>query len=320
MDAVRDWLGNGAKNRERFFLEDNGQSSDSCILSVGGIFHFRISFSSPFTISLANESSSRVLGKFITKANKTSHNSVGSALDTATEAYASIADELDEELANDDDDEDTEVEEDDAFDVANREAIQAAKDSRLAAQIEMEAHFLKIRQDFDIEGMNKASVERILSDYSRVHGHSHFGWNASPMGRNLQKWTITLFNFEGDLKKDMERVKARTGKDTIDMEMTFPANYPYDPPFLRVVRPRFQLRTGRVTIGGSICTQLLTSEGWKPIYDVESIIESIRQQITDEKSGARIDHDNRSDYTLQEAQEAFTRVAAYHKEKGWDDN
>lgn len=34
------------------------------------------------------------------------------------------------------------------------------------------------------------------------------------------------------------------------------------PPFVRVVRPRFQFRTGHVTIGGSICMELLTLSGW----------------------------------------------------------
>jgi len=41
-------------------------------------------------------------------------------------------------------------------------------------------------------------------------------------------------------------------------------DYPVDPPFVRVVRPRFAFHSGHVTIGGSICMELLTRSGWSP--------------------------------------------------------
>ena len=31
---------------------------------------------------------------------------------------------------------------------------------------------------------------------------------------------------------------------------------------MRVIRPRFAFHTGHVTVGGSICIELLTSSGW----------------------------------------------------------
>lgn len=42
--------------------------------------------------------------------------------------------------------------------------------------------------------------------------------------------------------------------------MIFPPNFPFAPPFIRVIRPRFMFRTGHVTIGGSICTEMLTNK------------------------------------------------------------
>ena len=42
--------------------------------------------------------------------------------------------------------------------------------------------------------------------------------------------------------------------------------------YIRVLRPRFQFRTGHVTLGGSICTQLLSNEGWNPMYRLEQIL------------------------------------------------
>ena len=55
------------------------------------------------------------------------------------------------------------------------------------------------------------------------------------------------------------------------MHVVFPPDYPFAPPFIRVLRPRFAYRTGHVTLGGSICTQLLTRSGWSPFNTLESV-------------------------------------------------
>jgi hypothetical protein len=51
-------------------------------------------------------------------------------------------------------------------------------------------------------------------------------------------------------------------QEHITLHVTFPPNFPFSPPFIRVVRPRFAFRTGHVTVGGSICTLMLTNDGW----------------------------------------------------------
>jgi ubiquitin-conjugating enzyme E2 Q len=73
-----------------------------------------------------------------------------------------------------------------------------------------------------------------------------------------------LFSIDekSDLAKDMREYKKKTSNDHILLEMKFSAEYPHVPPFVRVVKPRFQFRTGHVTIGGSICMELLTKSGW----------------------------------------------------------
>jgi hypothetical protein len=49
-----------------------------------------------------------------------------------------------------------------------------------------------------------------------------------------------LFGFEGDLAADMKKMNV----DSIVMEFTFPNNFPFGPPFCRVLRPRFRFMTG----------------------------------------------------------------------------
>ena len=54
--------------------------------------------------------------------------------------------------------------------------------------------------------------------------------------------------------------------------------YPFEPPFVRVVRPRFKRQTGFV-MNGALCMELLTKDGWNPINDIESVIVSIRSLL-----------------------------------------
>jgi hypothetical protein len=45
---------------------------------------------------------------------------------------------------------------------------------------------------------------------------------------------------------------------------------PFSPPFIRVVEPRFAFHTGHVTIGGSICMELLTRRSF--LCDLPSLL------------------------------------------------
>ena len=58
----------------------------------------------------------------------------------------------------------------------------------------------------------------------------------------------------------------------------FTSQYPFEPPFVRVVRPRFKKQTGFV-MNGALCMELLTNDGWNPVNDIESVIVSIRSLL-----------------------------------------
>ena len=58
---------------------------------------------------------------------------------------------------------------------------------------------------------------------------------------------MELGDFPADtpLGKDLERYALRTSrKPVITMEMKFPKDYPMNPPFVRILRPRFKFLTG----------------------------------------------------------------------------
>jgi ubiquitin-conjugating enzyme E2 Q len=103
------------------------------------------------------------------------------------------------------------------------------------------------------------------------------GFSLAPSSEDsMDLWTIKLFQFdeESNLSKDMRVLNI----DHIQLEMKFPDQYPFEPPFVRVVRPRFKRQTGFV-MNGALCMELLTKEGWNPINDIESVIVSIRSLL-----------------------------------------
>lgn len=105
------------------------------------------------------------------------------------------------------------------------------------------------------------------------------------------------------------------GVAAIVLEICFADNHPYDPPFVRVVRPRFAMHTGHVTVGGSICTKLVTTDGWRSDMSTEALLRSILENMSDGNATIEMNPSLRSfDYTLEEALTAFKRVAAFH---GW---
>lgn len=100
----------------------------------------------------------------------------------------------------------------------------------------------------------------------------------------------------------------------IVLELQFADNHPSDPPFVRIVRPRFQQYTGHITVGGSICSKLVTADGWRPNISTESLLRTILEAMND--GNAKIEPTDMSayDYTIEEAVSAYERVASFH---GW---
>ena len=74
---------------------------------------------------------------------------------------------------------------------------------------------------------------------------------------------------------------------TVLLELRFPPDFPTHPPFVRVLAPRFVMHTGHVTVGGSICAELLTSGGWSAGIKVDTLLETIRLLLVE--GGGRVD-------------------------------
>ncbi|KAL6063746.1 Ubiquitinconjugating enzyme subfamily protein [Balamuthia mandrillaris] len=164
-------------------------------------------------------------------------------------------------------------------------------------------------------GYESSSVQAIIQEYREIlkTDREERGYDASPLNDNIAQWELKLFGIPKDepLWADMQRL----GVEYITLHVTFPPNYPFNPPFIRVVRPRFAFRTGHVTVGGSICTLMLTNDGWVATYRLPQVIVDIRAMLT--AGGGRLDTSQGSDYSESEAMVAFQRMLSTHGWKHW---
>jgi ubiquitin-conjugating enzyme E2 Q len=140
---------------------------------------------------------------------------------------------------------------------------------------------------------------------------------------NLYQWIVQLHSFDPTLPlaKDMKTA----GVTSVVLELRFGPDYPYSPPFVRVVRPRFlpfiEGGGGHVTAGGAMCMELLTSSGWSPVSSMESVFLQVRMAMCNlEPRPARL-HPNVvagkgkwGDYGVSDAIDAYVRAARTH---GW---
>jgi ubiquitin-conjugating enzyme E2 Q len=82
----------------------------------------------------------------------------------------------------------------------------------------------------------------------------------------------------------------------LQYEVIFSDNFPFDPPFIRVVFPRFAFRTGHITVGGSICMESLTPSGWSSARSLESYFVEVLSLLN--AGDARLDLVNLIPYSI----------------------
>ncbi|CAK8693980.1 ubiquitin-conjugating enzyme E2 Q2-like [Clavelina lepadiformis] len=177
------------------------------------------------------------------------------------------------------------------------------------------------RKDY-ISGRVSGSVQasdRLLKELKAIYKSESFKkgcYNVELVNDSLYEWHVQILKVdpESNLHADLKKLKAKNGTASIIMGISFRDNFPFDPPFVRVVCP--VLNGGFVLGGGAICMELLTKQGWSSAYSIESLIMQIMATLV--KGKARIHFGaSESAYSLSKAQQSFQRLVQIHEKNGW---
>jgi ubiquitin-conjugating enzyme E2 Q len=104
-------------------------------------------------------------------------------------------------------------------------------------------------------------------------------------------------------------------KSQIQFEITFPGSYPFEPPFIRIILPRFIDLTTFVTKGGSICMENITNSksnsGYNPTMSVENLLVAIHSLMLS-NDNVSLDLENGNPATWDEAIKGFIYTSKNH--------
>ncbi|CAF0939707.1 unnamed protein product [Adineta steineri] len=158
-----------------------------------------------------------------------------------------------------------------------------------------------------------------LREIFRSQSYKKGDFTIELVDESLYEWNVKLYHVDKDSKlyTDLEEMKlSEKNFDKLDhilLNLSFNDNYPFAPPFVRVIRP---IITGGHVYSGAICMELLTRQGWSSAYSVESLLFQIVATLC--KAGARIDLSSLNEsFSLHRAQQAFRHISSVHEKSGW---
>lgn len=230
-------------------------------------------------------------------------------------------DEDEDDEMDDDEDEDLqmELEEDEGTSNASGKVKEEEMDSQHFATLERLRQTQ--RQDY-LKGAVSGSVQatdrlmKELRDIYRSDSSKRGVYSVELVNDSLYEWNVRLLTVDPDsaLHSDLQLLKDKDGRDHILMNIVFKESFPFEPPFVRVVHPVIQ--GGYVLVGGAICMELLTRQGWSSAYTMEALILQIAATLV--KGKARIQFSaTKGQYSLARAQQSFKSLVQIHEKNGW---
>lgn len=183
------------------------------------------------------------------------------------------------------------------------------------------------RQDYlkqgSMSGSSVQATDRLMKELRDIYRSDTFKKNMYSIelvNDSIYEWNIRLMSVDPDspLHNDLLLLKEKEGKDSILLNIMFKETYPFEPPFVRVVHPI--ISGGYVLVGGAICMELLTKQGWSSAYTVEAVIMQIAATLV--KGKARIQFGatkvvSSGQYSLARAQQSFKSLVQIHEKNGW---
>ncbi|XP_017154545.1 ubiquitin-conjugating enzyme E2Q-like protein CG4502 [Drosophila miranda] len=157
---------------------------------------------------------------------------------------------------------------------------------------------------------------RLMKEYremERLQLKSDAVFTVELVNDSLFEWHVRLHVIDPDspLARDMMELNI----PNILLHLSFPNNFPFAPPFMRVVEPRIE--KGYVMEGGAICMELLTPRGWASAYTVEAVIMQFSASVV--KGQGRIMRKPKctKEFSRRQAEESFRSLVKTHEKYGW---
>uniref|UniRef100_A0A8C5ELN4 E2 ubiquitin-conjugating enzyme n=1 Tax=Gouania willdenowi TaxID=441366 RepID=A0A8C5ELN4_GOUWI len=175
------------------------------------------------------------------------------------------------------------------------------------------------RQDhLNVSGAVSGSVQasdRLMKELREIYRSQSYKtgiYSVELVGDSLYEWHVKLRTVDPDssLHSDLQVLKEKEGMDYILLNFSYKDNFPFDPPFVRVLSP--VLSGGYVLGGGALCMELLTKQGWSSAYSIESVIMQINATLV--KGKARVQFGaNKNQYNLARAQQSYKSLVQIHE-------
>ncbi|KAI5695766.1 hypothetical protein M8J76_001233 [Diaphorina citri] len=231
----------------------------------------------------------------------------------------------DEEDEEEDEDNDEDVEEDMHIEMDESDTNKKSDEIDVQYLEKLERLKQTQRQDY-MKGAVSGSIQatdRLMKELRDIYRSDSFKkgvYSIDLVCDSLYEWNIhlKLVDPESPLHNDLALLQEQEGKNSILLNVLFKETYPFEPPFVRVVYPI--ISGGYVLIGGALCMELLTKQGWSSAYTVEAVIMQIAATLV--KGKARIQFGapktvNQSPYSLAKAQQSFKSLVQIHEKSGW---
>ncbi|XP_066597361.1 ubiquitin-conjugating enzyme E2Q-like protein 1 isoform X1 [Prorops nasuta] len=162
-------------------------------------------------------------------------------------------------------------------------------------------------------GVRLRRLMKELTEIQRLQHEPFSIFTVELVNDNLFEWHVKLhkIDFESPLAQDMRDMKI----PYILLHLAFPDNFPFAPPFMRVVSPRIE--KGYVMDGGAICMELLTPKGWASAYNIEAVIMQFAASVV--KGHGRVVRMPKTtkEFNKRIAEESFKFLVKTHEKYGW---
>ncbi|XP_008553463.1 ubiquitin-conjugating enzyme E2Q-like protein 1 [Microplitis demolitor] len=159
-------------------------------------------------------------------------------------------------------------------------------------------------------------LRRLMKELTEIQKSQHqrdATFTAELVNDNLFEWHVRLHKIdpESELAGDMRELNI----PHILLHITFPDNFPFAPPFMRVISPRIE--KGFVMEGGAICMELLTPRGWASAYTIEAVITQFAASIVKGQGRIARKPKTNKEFNRRSAEESFRSLVKAHEKYGW---